>query len=93
MRNSKPPFIEANDYKKINSLYSFAGMNGRFDWHIIAQPNSEVYCGYLRRLVFGNSLAFSHIPPYFHAKPPDFPRLFEPRGTLLSQHDSFCMSM
>ena len=24
-------------------------------------------------------LTFSHIPPYFHAKPPDFPRLFEPR--------------
>ena len=55
-------------------------MNGRFDLHIITQPHSEVHCGYFRRLVFGNSLTFSHIPPCFHAKPPDFPRLFEPRG-------------
>ena len=39
----------------------------------------QVYCRYVRRLVFGNSLTFSHIPPCFHAKPPDFPRLFEPR--------------
>ena len=55
-------------------------MNGRFDLHIITQPHSEVYRGYFRRLVFGNSLTFSHIPPCFHAKPPNFPRLFEPRG-------------
>ena len=44
-------------------------MNGRFDLHIIIQPHSEVYCGYFRRLVFGNSFTFSHIPPWFHAKP------------------------
>ena len=55
-------------------------MNGRFDLHIITQPHSEVFCGYFRRLVFGNSLTFSPIPPCFHAKPPDFPRLFEPRA-------------
>ena len=24
-------------------------------------------------------LPFSHIPPCYHAEPPDFPRLFEPR--------------
>ena len=56
-------------------------MNGRFDLRIITQPHSEVhvYCGYFRRLVFGNSLTSSHIPPCFHAKPPDFPRLFESR--------------
>ena len=55
-------------------------MNGRFDLYIITQPHSEVYCGYFRHLVFGNSLTFSHIPPCFHAKPPDFPRLIGPRG-------------
>ena len=54
-------------------------MNDRFDLHIITQHHSEVYCGYFRRLVFGYSLTFSHIPLCFHAKPPDFPRLFDPR--------------
>ena len=54
-------------------------MNDRFDLHIITHDNSEVYCGYFRRLVFGNSLTFSHIPLCFHAKPPNFPRLFDPR--------------
>ena len=75
-------------------------MNDRFDLRIITQPHSQVYWGYFRRLVFGNSstkhnkltyfsnsilfcsdvfLPFSHIPPCFHAKTPDFPRLFEPR--------------
>ena len=54
-------------------------MNGRFYLHMIAHPHSEVYYRYFRRLVFGNSLTFSHIPPCFHAKPPDFPRLFGPR--------------
>ena len=49
MRNFNRPFIPANDYNEINSLYSFAGMNGRFDLHI-TQPHSEVYCGYFRRL-------------------------------------------
>ena len=57
-------------------------MNGQFDLRIITQPHSEVYCGYFRRLVFGNSLTFSHIPPCFHAKPPDFPRLFEPHVSI-----------
>ena len=54
-------------------------MNDRFDLHIITQHNSQVYCGYFRRLVFGNSLTFSHIPLCFSAKPPIFPRLFDPR--------------
>ena len=54
-------------------------MNDRFDLHIITHHHSEVYCGYFRRLVFGNSLTFSHIPLCFHAKPPNFPRLFDPR--------------
>ena len=54
-------------------------MNGRFDLHIITHHHSEVYCGYFRRLVFGNSLTFSHIPLCFHSKPPNFPRLFDPR--------------
>ena len=31
-------------------------MNGRLDLRIITQPYSEVYWGYFRRLVFGNSL-------------------------------------
>ena len=54
-------------------------MNGWFDLHIITHHHSEVYCGYLRLLVFGHSLTFSHIPPCFHAKTPDFPRLIGPR--------------
>ena len=82
MRKSTRPIIPANDYNEINSLLSFAGMNGRFDLHTITQPHSEVYCGYFRRVVFGNSLTFSHMPPCFHAKPPDFPRLIGPRETL-----------
>ena len=32
-------------------------MNGQLELRIIAQPCSEVYWGYFRRLVFGNSLA------------------------------------
>ena len=54
-------------------------MNGQFDLHIITHPHSEVYCGYFRRLVFGNSLKFSNIPLCFLAKPPNLPRLFDPR--------------
>ena len=78
-------------------------MNDRFDLRIITQPHSQVYWGYFRRLVFGNSstkhnkltyfsnsmlfcsdvlLPFSHIPRCIHAKTPDFPRLFEPRGNV-----------
>ena len=30
-------------------------MNGQLELRIIAQPYSEVYWGYFRRLVFGNS--------------------------------------
>ena len=78
MRYSKWPFIPANDYYEINSLCSFAGINGLFDLHIITHCDLEVYCGYFRRLVFGNSLTFSHIPHCFHAKPPNFPCLFDP---------------
>ena len=49
-----------------------------------SRSHSEVYCGYFCRLVFGNSLTFSHISPCFHhAKPPDFPHL------LLSCKDFF----
>ena len=51
-------------------------MNDRFDLHIITHHHSEIYCGYFRRLVFGNSLTFSHIPLCYHAKPPNFPHLF-----------------
>ena len=60
-------------------------MNERFDLHIITHHHSEVYSGYFRRLVFGNSLTFSLIPPCFHAKPPNFPRLFDPRDNALCQ--------
>ena len=49
-------------------------MNDLFELRISTQPHSEVYCGYIRRLVCGNSLTFSHIPPCFHAKTPNFPR-------------------
>ena len=54
-------------------------MNDRFDLHIITHDHSEVYCGYFRRLVFVNSLTFSHIPLCFHAKPHNFPRLIGAR--------------
>ena len=57
----------------------------------ITQPHSEVYCRYFHRLVFGNSLTFSHIeilPPCFHAEPPDFLRLIGPRGHVCSE--TFC---
>ena len=119
MRKSIWPFIPANDYSDLISLKSFAGMNGRLELRILTQPYSEVFCGYFRRLVFGNSVTkhnfsysvvvfssrfptyrflaqfslnnvhkrglkhhhfISHIPLCFHANPPDFPRLFEPRG-------------
>ena len=73
-------------------------MNGQLELRITTQPDSEVYWGYFRRLVFGNLLtkhiklsSFSYsvvicflpislIPPCYHAKPPDFPRLIGPRG-------------
>ena len=59
-------------------------MNDLFDLHIITHHHSEVYCGYFRRLVFGNSLTFSHIQLCFHAKPPNFPRLFDPVDNVVS---------
>ena len=77
-------------------------MNGRLELRIITQPYSEVYWGYFRRLVFGNSLTkhnklssffifcsdfflpYSHIPPCYNAKPPDFPRLSEPRESAIT---------
>ena len=31
-------------------------MTGQLELRIITQPCSEIYCGYFRRLVFGNSL-------------------------------------
>ena len=59
-------------------------MTDRFDLHIITLHHSEAYCGYFRRLVFGNSWTFSHIPPCFHAKTPNFPCLFDPRDIMKS---------
>ena len=52
-------------------------MNGRLELRIITQPYSEVYWGYFRRLVFGNSLT-KHIKLKFFIFrrdffPPDFP--------------------
>ena len=63
-------------------------MTDRFDLHIITLHHSEAYCGYFRRLVFGNSWTFSHIPPCFHAKTPNFPCLFDPRDRALQILDS-----
>ena len=65
-------------------------MNDRFDLHIITHHHSEAYCGYFRRLVFGNSLTFSHIPPCFHAKTPNFPCLFDPRVWIGYMIDILC---
>ena len=67
-------------------------MNGRFELHINTQPHSEVYCGYFRRLACGNSLTFSHIPPCYHAKPPDFPRLIGPRDTAKALYSNMTYS-
>ena len=88
-------------------------MNDRFDLRIITQPHSQVYWGYFRRLVFGNSstkhnkltyfsnsmlfcsdvlLPFSHIPRCIHAKTPDFPRLFEPRGIMCVKTSNDCIN-
>ena len=57
-------------------------MNGRLEFRIITQPYSEVYWGYFRRLVLGNSLtkhnkltSFSYSVVNFSSP---FPRLFEP---------------
>ena len=88
MRKSNRPFIPVNDYSNFISLKSFAETNGQLELRILTQPYSAVYCGYFRRLVFGNSLTsfsysvviFPSIPPCFHANPPDFPRLIVPRG-------------
>ena len=62
-------------------------MNDLCDLHINTYHHSEVYCGYFRRLVFGNSFTFSHIPLCFHAKPPNFPRLIGPRVYIFTKHD------
>ena len=74
-------------------------MNGHLELRIITQPYSEVYWGYFRRLVLGNSLkkhnkpssfsycvVISHIQPCVHANPPDFPRLIGPR-----EFTTFCI--
>ena len=84
MRKSNWPFIQVNDCNEINSLLSFAGMNDPFDLHIITHHYSEAYCGYFRRLVFGNSLTFSHIPPCFHAKLPISHVCVTPVGLVVS---------
>ena len=34
-------------------------MNDQLDLHIITHHHLDVYCGYFRRLVFGNSLTFA----------------------------------
>ena len=40
-------------------------MNDRFDLRIITQPHSQVYWGYFRRLVFGNSSTKHNKLAYF----------------------------
>ena len=77
MCKSNRPFSPANDYSEFISLYSFTGINGRLELHIITQPHSEVYWVYFRRLVFENSLTkhnklsrFSYSVVIF---PPAFP--------------------
>ena len=40
-------------------------MNDRFDLRIITQPHSQVYWGYFRRLVFGNSSTKHNKLTYF----------------------------
>ena len=55
-------------------------MNDQFDLHIITHDHSEIYCGYFRCLVFGNSLTFFYISFCFYVKPPNFPRLIGPRA-------------
>ena len=40
-------------------------MNDRFDLRIITQPHSQVYWGYFRRLIFGNSSTKHNKLTYF----------------------------
>ena len=69
-------------------------MNDLFHLHIITQHHSEVYCGYFRLLVFGNSLTISRIPLCFNAKPPNVPRLFDPRVIVVLKYcPSYCIML
>ena len=54
-------------------------MNGQLELRIITQPYSEVYWGYFRRLVFGNSLtkhnkfsSFSYSIVFFSSRFPTY---------------------
>ena len=70
-------------------------MNGRFDLHIITQPNSEVYCGYFwihqrfptYRLVFMLNLPISHVwlGPVIHSK--HFMQKLKKKNRIQSQAD------
>ena len=58
-------------------------MNGRLELRIITQPYSEVYWGFLRRLVFGNSLtkhnkfsSFSYSVVIFFSRFPTYRLVF-----------------
>ena len=83
MRNCNRPFIPANDYNEINDITILVRWN---EWPVRFAHNYTALfrriLGYFRRLVCGISLTFSHIPPCFHANPPDFPRLFEPHENI-----------
>ena len=61
MCKSNRSFIPAKDNSEFISLKPIAGMNGRLELRIITQHYSEVYWGYFRRLVFGNSLTKHNI--------------------------------
>ena len=70
------------EYEKLLSLLCFVNEFPKTKWRKYPQYTSEQGCVIMRNsnlsLFFGNSLTFSHIPPCFHAKPPDFPPLLGP---------------
>ena len=80
MRNSSRPFIPANEYNEMK----FTIIVRWNEWPVRFAHNYTASFRSILRVLSPFSfwefiLTFSHIPPCFHAKPPDFPRLFEPR--------------
>ena len=68
MRKSNRPFIPSNDYSEFHFIRRLVFGNSLTKYNKLTSFSySEV--------IF--SLQFPHIPPCFHAKSPDCPRLFE----------------
>ena len=66
MRKCNRPFIPANDYNEIKFVHNYTA-------------SFRSILRVLWQFSFWEFITFSHIPPCFHAKPPDSPRLIGPR--------------